>query len=488
MGGVVSESQPVAMPQTAAQAAVALRQLSSDYFAQSGNATAQQYIHAEAQAIRSRFPGSGPAGGYTQAQLSSPQSYQAPVQSVSQSAAGAPATSSTRTIPGLQGYYSQSTYVAGRGWVYSGWVSTAAQVFATHQAAAYATPASTAVSATLPVAMPQSAAAAAIALRQLSSDYFAASGSPQAQAAAHAEAQSIRQRFPGTGPAAGYTAAQLVASPKAAAKPASIGFIGSVASGVMENATRFLGGGGSAESAAAAIPYAQAGAAAAAEATGIVAGAGLAAYGLGRIPAVQHAGAAASSAVNRLAGALTGSGSGAQASDHGIPAGVTSAGIPVGPITATAARTAGNILAQPGAAGAAGGAVATSLAGQAARPAGYSPAYHPTATAATLQAQQQSGSGTTVAQAKKQQGGGGFLGGLGSSVGRVVGTGAAIGGGAALLGGTPQGQSIIASVGKDVGQAVGSAAKGIGQGASGWPWWLWLLIVGGAVVAGHELG
>lgn len=480
MGGVVSESQPVAMPQTAAQAAVALRQLSSDYFAQSGNATAQQYIHAEAQAIRSRFPGSGPAGGYTQAQLSSPQSYQAAVQSVSQSAAGAPATSSTRTIPGRQGYYSQSTYVAGRGWVYSGWVSTAAQTFATHQAAAYATPASTAVSATLPVAMPRSAAAAATALRQLSSDYFSAAGNPQAQAAAHAEAQSIRAKFPGTGPAAGYTAAQLAPKPKAAAKPASIGFIGSVASGVMENASRFLGGGGSAEGAAAAIPYAQAGAAAAAEATGIVAGAGLAAYGLGRIPAVQHAGAAASSAVNRLAGALTGSGSGAQATDHGIPA--AAAGFTVQPLGSqvTQRRTSGNIVVTtvPSSVPPIRSGVATEAAGQPGAP-----------TAIAAQLSSAGGATTVVQQAKKQQqGGGGFLGGLGAGAGRVVGTGAAIGGGAALIGGTPQGQAVVSSIAKDVGKAVGSAAKGIGQGASSWPWWLWLLLIGGGVVAAHELG
>lgn len=483
MGGVVSASQPVAMPTNATQAALALRQLSSDYFvsANAGNTQQEQAVHAEAQRIRAMFPTAGPAGGYTQAQLANPQTWQAAMPA--SASAAAPATSSTRTIAGRQGYYSQSTYVAGRGWVYSGWVSTAAQAAATHQAAYQATVThAAAVSSNLPVAMPRSAAQASAALRQLSSDYFAAAGNPQAQAAAHAEAASIRQQFPGTGPAGGYTVAQLSAAKKAQApvKTGPIGIIGSVASGLAENSMRFLGGGGSAEGAAAAVPYAQAAGAAAAEATGIVAGAGLAAYGLGQIPAVQRGGAAASSLVNRVAGALTGSGSGAQATDHGIPA--AAAGFTVQPLGSqvTQRRTAGNIVVTtvPSSVPPIRSGVATEAAGQPGAP-----------TAIAAQLSGTGGATTAVQQAKKQQqGGGGFLGGLGAGAGRVVGTGAAIGGGAALIGGTPQGQAVVSSIAKDVGKTVGSAAKGIGQGASSWPWWLWLLLIGGGVVAAHELG
>ncbi len=469
MGGVVSASQPVAMPTTAAQAALALRMLSSDYFASAGNSAEQAAVHAEAQRIRSLFPGSGPAGGYTQAQLSS-----------------------------------AST------WQQAGLSSTAAQYAATAQQAAYTPRASTAVSAALPVAMPTSWASAQAALRTLSGDWLNASDAAitgqisaakasALEAAAHAEAQTIRSRFPGAGPNGGYTAAALAAATKkasssSASSSSAVGFVGSIASGLAENVTRFMGSGGSTDAAAAAVPYAEAAGAAAAEATGIVAASGAAAYGIGQIPGVQHAGAVASSAVNRVASALTGSGGAAASTPYGIPKATERLAASL-PSYVTSSRTAGNITVDTTAAATQASRAVSSAASGSSR--SSSPVTAPGTTyvgptsAAVSQAkkkQQQPTENTSGNTGNTGGGGSGFLSSAGSAIGRVLGTGAAIGGGAALIGGTPQGQALIGSVGKDVGKAVGSAAHGIARGAAGWPWWLWVLLVGGGVVAAHELG
>lgn len=71
---------------------------------------------------------------------------------------------------------------------------------------------------------------------------------------------------------------------------------------------------------------------------------------------------------------------------------------------------------------------------------------------------------------------GGLVSGLGTGLGGGLGTAAAIGGGIALGGGTPEGRKLLHGLGQDLGQGVKALGTGI-------PWWLWLLIAGGVYVA-----
>jgi hypothetical protein len=169
----------VPQPSTASQASQALVALSTLYLryqSQHPNAlsTSDPYLaelHAEANSIRQQFPGAGPAGGYTAAELGGE--------------GAVPAAAATAAQP-----------------------APAAAVTAAPAASTAAAPSGVPT----PYPWPASLAAAKTALQQIDAQYFVAQnvGDSSLMDQFHLEAQAVRAAYPTAGPAGGYTAAQLV--------------------------------------------------------------------------------------------------------------------------------------------------------------------------------------------------------------------------------------------------------------------------------------